>query len=304
VIVSDVSYSELCELLQTTGIKINIGPFTVGLMSDIPDVAQNIYCLYSQYSLSRNDFVDFHIQLKKPTGFRRYFRPQVNFNFDGVFPFKPLPFAQSFAMFEWGLNWCVASYAHQYLILHSAVVEKNGFAAILPGSPGAGKSTLCAALINNGWRLLSDEMSLITPESLRLTPIPRPVSLKNESIDIIASFVKDVKFGLMADDTHKGSITHIKPPKDSVERSAIEAEPRWMIFPRYRTGSALVLNNLKKGSAFIRAAEQGFNYNVLGEDGFCALSNLIDKVDTFELEYSLLDEAIDAFDQLSREVIK
>jgi len=301
-IVSDLSCSELCYLLETDGIKIEIGPFVIGLVSDIPDVAQNIHVLYSQYVLSESAFVDFYIRLKKPTGFRRFIRPQVNFDFDGMIPFKPLPYAQSFALFEWGLNWCVASYAHQYLILHSAVVERNGYAAILPGNPGAGKSTLCAALIHHGWRLLSDEMSLISPGSLSLVPIPRPVSLKNESIDVISSFVKNVQFGLLADDTHKGKITHIKAPSESIVQSSIAVEPKWMIFPRYKSDVSLRLSDLKKGTSFIWAAEQGFNYNVLGEDGFNLLGDLISKVDTYELEYSVLDEAIEAFDSLAEAV--
>jgi predicted ATPase len=30
---------------------------------------------------------------------------------------------------------------------------------ILPAPPGSGKSTLCAALVTRGWRLLSDELT-------------------------------------------------------------------------------------------------------------------------------------------------
>ena len=67
-------------------------------------------------------------------------------------------------MLEWGLNWCVAGHAHQYLMLHAAALERNGRAVILPGDPGAGKSTLTAALMLSGWRLLSDEITLVDRE--------------------------------------------------------------------------------------------------------------------------------------------
>ena len=70
--------------------------------------------------------------------------------------------AQGFAMFEWGLNWVVANHAHQFAIVHAAAVEKDGRGFIFPGAPGSGKSTLCAALVSRGWRLLSDEMAMIS----------------------------------------------------------------------------------------------------------------------------------------------
>ena len=72
----------------------------------------------------------------------------------------------------------------RYLIIHAAVVERNGFALLLPAPPGSGKSTLCAGLIHHGWRLLSDELALIDPETATLQAIPRPVSLKLSLIHI------------------------------------------------------------------------------------------------------------------------
>lgn len=45
---------------------------------------------------------------------------------------------------------------------------------MLVGTTGAGKSTLCAALCADGWRLLSDEMALIEPDTGRLRGMGRP----------------------------------------------------------------------------------------------------------------------------------
>ena len=44
-------------------------------------------------------------------------------------------------MYEWGVNWCIGTTGHCNLILHSAVVEKDGRGVILPAIPGSGKST-------------------------------------------------------------------------------------------------------------------------------------------------------------------
>ncbi len=255
--------------------------------------------MYAESSLLLDqDFADFHIALEAPAGIRHWVRPQVNFSFDGYVPFKPLPFDQAYPLFEWGMNWCVGNYAHQYLLVHAAVVEKGGEAAILPAPPGSGKSTLCAALINRGWRLLSDELALISPKTLELTPIPRPVSLKNESIDIIRDYVADACFGPIVRDTSKGTVSHLRAPTESVRDWKVLTRPAWIIFPRYVASAPAVLAPRPKGRSLMEIADQSFNYNVLGEEGFDILRRLVDSCDCYDFSYSSLDEAIEIFDAL------
>lgn len=91
-----------------------------------------------------------------------------------------MPVGHAFPQLEWAMNWCISTQANFYLLLHSAVIERNGFAAIMPAPPGSGKSTLCAALINRGWRLLSDELALISLHDQNIYPLARPVGLKND----------------------------------------------------------------------------------------------------------------------------
>ena len=214
--ISDLSLNDLKQRLGTSGIYLNTGPFVTHLKSKIPSVVNNLALLYANNTLPDNeDFADFHIRLATPHGLRRWYRPQVMFHFDDQVPFKPVPYQQAFPMMEWGLNWCISNYAHQYLILHSAVVEKNGFAAILPAPPGSGKSTLCAGLVSRGWRLLSDELGLISLEHLDLVPLARPVNLKNESIEIIKKFSPQAIFSLKFADTNKGTVALMQPPVTS-----------------------------------------------------------------------------------------
>ncbi len=118
------------------GLDLKIGPFWVNLVSPLSQVSAGLSLLYADYPAGHADGVpDFHIELRPPGLLRAWLRPQTNFYLDGHSPFKPLPKDQAFAMFEWGLNWCVANYAHQYLNIHAAVVERDGMALILPGEP-------------------------------------------------------------------------------------------------------------------------------------------------------------------------
>lgn len=282
------------------GLSFKIGHFNVRLVSPIGEIADHLQNLYAAYELlDKDDFVDFHVQLTSPSKLRRYFRPQVNFFFDGAAPFKPLPYEQAAAMFEWGLNWCIASYSNQYLIIHAAVVERNNQAFILPGTPGSGKSTLCAALVCSGWRLLSDEMTLLSTSDGQIYPVPRPISLKNQSIDVIQKFSPQGVFGQVVNDTAKGTVGHLRPPEQSVQSGAKPAQPAKLIFPKYKPASGTELTPVSKGRAMLRAAGDCFNYNVLGTQGFDSLGDLIDKCDCYEFNYSRLDEAIALFTDLS-----
>lgn len=59
------------------------------------------------------------------------------------------------------------------LVLHGNALEKNGESIVCLGQSGAGKSTLAYALLQQGWRLLADDLVAISPDGLVLPGIPR-----------------------------------------------------------------------------------------------------------------------------------
>ncbi|TCV84158.1 HprK-related kinase A [Sulfurirhabdus autotrophica] len=298
--VSDLNHSELRSLLKSTGLTLQTGPFITHIQSSISSVSENIALLYADHALAEdNGFADFHVQLAPPGNLRHWFRPQVLFSFDNRIPFKPLPLDQAFPMLEWGMNWCVSGHSHQYLILHAAVLEMQGRAVILPAPPGSGKSTLCAALANRGWRLLSDELTLISKAGGALVPLCRPVSLKNQSIQVIRNFEPTAVLSRAVRDTVKGTVAHMKPPATSVAQSQLTAMPAWIVFPKYQAGAETQLAMQPKSRAFMQMIENAFNYSLLGAQGFHMMTDLIDRCDCYDFTYSNLDEAIAVFADLT-----
>ncbi|RLA20445.1 MAG: HprK-related kinase A [Gammaproteobacteria bacterium] len=297
--VSSLPITELKGRLSAEGLGLCIGPFNIKLTSSLAVVADGLEQLYGDFDLTKeSDFTDFRISLAAPSLLRRWFRPQVNFSFDGFIPFKPLPQEQAFAMFEWGLNWCVANNAHQYLIIHAAVIERNGVTCILPGTPGSGKSTLCAGMVCKGWRLLSDEMTLISTSTGEIFPIPRPVSLKNQSIEIIQNYSSHAFMGETVMDTAKGTVSHMRPPNSSVDSSGQPGKAGLIIFPKYKEGEDANLTPLNRANALLKMAENSFNYSVLGLQGFEVLSALISNCDCYDFSYQSLDEAKEVLESL------
>ncbi len=299
--VASLSRAQLARRLAGPGLHLQTGPFVTLVRSDIAHVADGIALLYPDYPLSAAPaFADFHVNLRQAGGLRRLVGRQVRFDHDGHAPFKPLPLDQAFPMFEWSMNWCVSSRAHDYLVIHAAVIERNGCAAILPAPPGSGKSTLCAALVTRGgWRLLSDELTLVRLGDGRIVPLPRPVSLKNGSIDVIRAWAPDAVFSRAVRDTNKGTVAHVKAPGDSVARALETATARWIVFPQYQAGAAPTLEPIAQGRAFMQVAQNAFNYSLLGVAGFEALAGLIEGSASYHFRYSALDDAVASFERLA-----
>lgn len=255
--------------------------------------------MYGDFDVAAPDvFADFHVQVLLEPWFLHRFKPMVGFFFDGQPSFTPLPAHQAFAMLEWGLNWCVAAHCHQFLVIHAAVIEQHGLAAILPAPPGSGKSTLCAGLVNRGWRLLSDELALYDMSRPMIYGMARPINLKNASIEVVRAFAPDAIISKAVPDTTKGTVALMRPPTESVKRVLEPAIPRWVVLPKYVPDSAPQLEPCPKSEAFMLLAEQSFNYDLHGRSGFEALKGLIDQCLCYRFRYSNLSEAERVFASL------
>ena len=282
-----------------SGLTLATGPFRFRIESRNKQVADGLAALYTDFAIEEDRGLrDFHIRVDRLDGLRHWYRPQVNFWFDGFTPFHPLPAPQASPLLEWGMNWCIAGQAHHYLLLHAAVLERNGRCVILPGKPGAGKSTLTAALALTGWRLLSDEITIIDRDDGQIVALARPISLKNQSIEIVRRFSADAILGHTARDTNKGDVALLRPPKASVERVAEKGRAAHIVFPRWRAGASMRLASRAKADAFMHSASHAFNYSLLGRLGFDLNAALIDSCDCWDFEYSKLDEALRLFEDL------
>lgn len=296
-----LSFSRFAAQLADVGVAFGVGPFVVSLTSSITSVAEGVYQLYGEYPLiaaETDRFVDYYLSLEHGKGVRRWYRPQVNFSYDGLHPFKPLPLNQALPLFEWGLNWCVASQMHSYLLIHAAVIERNGVAIILPAPPGSGKSTLCAGLVSRGWRLFSDELAIISTTDGQVVPCPRPIGLKNESIQIMRDYEPQAVISRASLDTRKGTVALMKAPSDSIRRATETARVGGIIFPRYQTNAEALMTTRSKAQTGLYLADNSFNYSVTGARGFNTLAEVVDGAACLEFTYSRLDDAVRIFDAL------
>lgn len=297
--IKDISFDVLARIAASSrGLCVSIGSFVVRLRTSEKSFLRTFALLYQDFQLSEDEFSDFHIDMRRPSGYRRWLKAQVVFSIDGHTPFEPFPLDHAMPLFEWGLNWCIARRAHQNLMLHAGVVEKHGKAIIFPALPGSGKSTLSAALGLRGWRFLSDEFGLVRGCDGLLQPMPRPVPLKNESIQVIQDFSSSAVLGPLFPKTRKGTVAHLQPPSVSVEQCQQLAKPAMVIFPLYQARAETDFKTLAKHYAFLKLSSNAFNYEVMGLTGFERVRDIINACACFNLVYSDLDDVIKQLDEM------
>jgi HprK-related kinase A len=276
---------------------INCGQYSFDLQTTLSSVQ---YCAKLIYGdAPESDTVsDFRIFLRSGNFLRRIVRPQVTFACDQHIPFKPLPLNQSYALLEWGMNWCVAAHEFSRFLLHSAVLVKNNRAILCPAAPGSGKSTLSSYLGLSGWSVYSDEMAIIDMDSGYVLPMFRPVCLKNESISLLKKWHPDAIMTPTCRDTQKGDVAHVKVLSWQQYQRLKPAPVSALVFPKYQAGSKLEIYQLDQLDAFNQLVHNAFNYNVLNESAFRLVALMVERARSFEIRYSDLKELSDFFDEL------
>ncbi len=292
--------TEVGRRLRADGLLLRTGPFVYRLRAELPAIDAHLQVLYANHPVAQpGDYVDFDVAI------RRVWRPkggwQLAFESDGERPFALMPVAHANPLLEWAMNWCVASQVKHHVLIHAAVLERDGRALLMPAPPGSGKSTLCAALMLRGWRLLTDEMALLTLDAQpQLLPLGRGVSLKNRSIDLIRDFDPRAVFTQVTHDTVKGSIAHLQPLAEHVARLDEPASPAWLVFPQFSADATTTITPLPRPATLLDLMGQSFNAEQLGLPAFRALTAMLAQSTCHHVRFGSLSAALQAIDQVTQ----
>jgi HprK-related kinase A len=282
------------------GAVAGIGSFSIaiGLEASQPELERPIVDLYGDYpQLNPDTLPDVTIALRPQRGGRR--RSAIRVFANGVAPYQAVPLRWALPVMEATINWFVWGHVARVLLLHAAVVERDGRAVILSGPSGAGKSTLCAALIARGFRFLTDEIAMVRHDG-QLEPHPRPISLKNEAIDLMAQMLPEAYLSQRFENPARGVVAFMRPSPRSIAAASETAPPALVTFPTYRPGADFELRPVGRAQAFTRLVESSANYLTLLETGFETLANLVEACRHYALHYPSLDDAVAAIEDLSR----
>ncbi|MGH9152791.1 MAG: PqqD family peptide modification chaperone [Acidimicrobiales bacterium] len=167
----------------------------------------------------------------------------------------------------WTLNRQAVACSPHDVRVHAAATEHDGAAVLLPGAPGAGKTTLAAGLVARGLRYLGDEVAAIDPSTLCVRAFPKPLTVKMGSQPLLAHLEPPrAVVQLMP------GAWHVDPRRIRHDAVGSAAPARWVIAPEYHRGAATELVPITAGEAVVLLARHAFDLPNLGCHGLAALA--------------------------------
>lgn len=111
------------------------------------------------------------------------------------------------------------------LFVHSSSVERDGAVSVFVGATTSGKTTIAAALGARGWKIVSDDLTPIEPESAATVPFRTAPNIRAFTKDILLGDVSSVLFDPANMDTKQLRVSHIyflnQESPDTVRRGYI-----------------------------------------------------------------------------------
>jgi hypothetical protein len=130
-----------------------------------------------------------------------------------------------------------------YVTLHAAAVARDDRLLLLAGESGAGKTTLTLALLRDGWTYLSDDVAPIDVSTGEVAPFPKPLGVKEPSAwEGVAAAFRDLP---AAPRPVRGFL--VPPATFSIGTEPLA--PNLLVFPRFRRGDPLVVEELTPAKA-------------------------------------------------------
>jgi hypothetical protein len=166
------------------------------------------------------------------------------------------------------------------LFLHSAAVELQGGACLLAAESGSGKSTTTWALLHHQFRYLSDELSPVDLESMRVFPYPHALCLKQ---------APGSDYALPVDAIHLGRTIHV-PARSLPAATILDPLPlRAVILLKYMPHlSAPQLRALGPAEAGARLYINALNSLAHPNHGLDAVMRITEHVPCFTLSTTQL----------------
>lgn len=203
------------------------------------------------------------------------------------------------------------------LLFHAAGLSWGELGVILPGRIGAGKTTLAAWLLTQGFRYLTDELVFVPQGDDTFQALIRPLNVKPVARPLLRGLFHTVGYD-HAGSVHSGRPTRSgqpRPLKDSLilsgptgdlvspellspHRPLSEAGIRLIVFPHYRPDCRLDVTRLSKARAGLALMECLINARNLPQYGFEEVVRLARAVPAYRLTYSDFAQLRDVFSEI------
>lgn len=180
--------------------------------------------------------------------------------------------------------------------LHAGAVTRDGNCIIVPGQTGAGKSSLVAWLIDNGFEYLSDEIVVLGGERLEIEGLRRALVIKSGAAEHVARLATFQELQPIA----SGDSSLYAPPANKKSSSDRLPVCNLIVLPRFVSGSDLRIETMTPAKAGLRLMECNLNARNLQDGGLQAIGALARSAPAISLQYGDFDQLAGIFDILAR----
>lgn len=182
-------------------------------------------------------------------------------------------------------------------ILHAGACGSTSGCVILAGASHAGKSTLCAALMGEGFFCYSDD-SVVLDRQFAVSGMPFPLMLRESSWLVLeprfSSFMARTR-------VHRRFGCDVRfLPSNLPGNSSPVARARALVFVDYQPGARTVLQSLTRFEALISLRQGGF-WVEHSQDGIARFLAWIGSLGCYKLSYSRIEEALECIKNLLAE---
>ncbi len=180
------------------------------------------------------------------------------------------------------------------LAIHAGAASNGETCLVFPALPGSGKSTLTAALIASGYSYCTDELVLLQRQTHRIQAIAMAPAIKTGSWEVLRTYYPDIEHLPVYTRPDKQKVRYLQPekhqlPHDMTQQYRVQA----LVFPVYQAGTQPALTPVSPADALCRMTDAGTDIKGgLDLSLVTDIINWIGGIDSYEIRYSKLDDAI------------
>ena len=173
--------------------------------------------------------------------------------------------------------------------LHVASLLKNDRLLLLSAQSGVGKSTLTAALLQNGFGYCGDDLALVDKLG-RARGAPFAITLKSGASVPLASFIPALTAQPIFSRLDRKRVRYLVP---GTVASVVAERVGWIVVLKREQSAKTMLNRIDKMDALRLLLKSGYSREGrLTTFGFKAMVAMLNGAECFRLTYSDLGEAV------------
>jgi hypothetical protein len=188
----------------------------------------------------------------------------------------------------WHLNAVTVDGADPFVVLHAGGVVLEEAGVIISGPSGAGKTTLTAALVRDGFSYLTDEALAIDPATSLLQPYPKALTIQRGSWELLADLRPPHS-------DFSPRVWHVAPTDIRPNAIAAAVPPTVVLFPSPEglvEGGVVGIEEVSRSEAAVQLAQQCFGLSATATRTLPVLADILARCACFRLSTVDLGRAV------------